>query len=138
MSVLSQTNSIKRTSISSDCYKPDLENQASLFRLKKIQIQRSNAIDQIRLHYDDGKTSQIGHDGGKYDVREVVFAKDEYLLKVEHESFLNFRIAGKKMFLFLFCSLFFILIFLQHHHRSRGDILHKLWSSILLSASNLQ
>jgi len=94
MSVLSQTNSIKRTSISSDCYKPDLENQASLFRLKKIQIQRSNAIDQIRLHYDDGKTSQIGHDGGKYDVREVVFAKDEYLLKVEHESFLNFRIAG--------------------------------------------
>ena len=66
----------------------------SLYRLQRIEIKRGDAIDQIKFCYDDGKEWLAGHDGGKVDSRVVIFTKGEYLVRVTHERFDNFKCAG--------------------------------------------
>ena len=64
------------------------------YRLQRIEIKRGDAIDQIKFCYDDGKEWLAGHDGGKADSRVVIFTKGEYLVRVTHERFDNFKCAG--------------------------------------------
>mmetsp|Transcript_111984 Transcript_111984/g.194429 ORF Transcript_111984/g.194429 Transcript_111984/m.194429 type:complete len:886 (-) Transcript_111984:1248-3905(-) len=67
---------------------------AAPFRLQKIEVYRSDAIDQIKFTYDDNTVWSYGHDGGKADARVVVLTAGEYVVSVTHERFVNFRAAG--------------------------------------------
>eukprot|EP00638_Chattonella_subsalsa_P010817 CAMPEP_0117800532 /NCGR_PEP_ID=MMETSP0948-20121206/14514_1 /TAXON_ID=44440 /ORGANISM="Chattonella subsalsa, Strain CCMP2191" /LENGTH=309 /DNA_ID=CAMNT_0005632805 /DNA_START=89 /DNA_END=1016 /DNA_ORIENTATION=+ len=64
------------------------------YRVKKIQVQRGDAIDQIKFTYDDGKVWSAGHDSGKADNREAVMTDGEFLVRVTHERFHNYMCAG--------------------------------------------
>ena len=65
------------------------------FRVKTIKISRSSkGIDRLLFQYDDGTEWQCGHDGGCDDARKVVLTKNEYIVKVTHERFPNFKFAA--------------------------------------------
>ena len=64
------------------------------YRITKIEVQRSDAIDQIKITYDDGAIWHNGHDGGKADPRSLVMTKGEYLVRVTHERLFNYKCAG--------------------------------------------
>jgi ATP-binding cassette subfamily B protein len=64
------------------------------YRLKRIEIKRGDAIDQIKFGYDDGKEWSAGHDGGKADSRVAILTEGEFLIRVTHERFDNFKCAG--------------------------------------------
>jgi len=66
----------------------------STYRLKRVEIKRGDAIDQIKFIYSDGKNWSAGHDGGKADNRQVVMTDGEYLVRVTHERFRNYKLAG--------------------------------------------
>jgi len=65
------------------------------YRLKRIEIKRGDAIDQIKFIYSDDSTWAIGHDsGGKADVRPAIMTEGEYLVRVTHEKLYNLRCAA--------------------------------------------
>mmetsp|Transcript_32437 Transcript_32437/g.40708 ORF Transcript_32437/g.40708 Transcript_32437/m.40708 type:complete len:837 (+) Transcript_32437:163-2673(+) len=64
------------------------------YRVKKIQVQRGDAIDQIKFTYDDGKVWSAGHDSGKADNRVAIMTNGEFLVRVTHEKFHNYMSAG--------------------------------------------
>ena len=61
---------------------------------RRIVIKRSDAIDQIKIEYDDGTQWSCGHDGGKADNRPAVMTKGEHLVRVTHERFVNYKSAA--------------------------------------------
>ena len=61
-------------------------------RLKKVVIRSSDAIDQIKFIYNDGKVWFIGQDCGKVGV--AILTEAEYLIRVSHEKFYNYQCAG--------------------------------------------
>jgi len=64
------------------------------YRLRRIEVHRSDALDQIKFEYSDGTRWLCGHDGGKADPRVAVMTAGEFVVKVEHERFFNLRSAG--------------------------------------------
>ena len=66
----------------------------SKLSLKKIVIRSSDAIDQIKFIYNDGKVWSVGQDCGKEDVRAAIMTEGEYLIRISHEKFYNFQCAG--------------------------------------------
>lgn len=64
------------------------------YRLKKIVVHRSDAIDQIKFEYDDETQYYCGHDAGTADPRELILTEGEYVVKVAHERFDNIYSAG--------------------------------------------
>eukprot|EP00040_Diaphanoeca_grandis_P017754 m.93060 g.93060 ORF g.93060 m.93060 type:complete len:898 (-) comp26600_c0_seq1:338-3031(-) len=64
------------------------------YRLNKIEIHRSDAIDRIKFTYSDDTTWLVGHDGGKADPRIAIMTPGEYLVAVTHERFYNYNCAG--------------------------------------------
>jgi len=64
------------------------------YRVSRIDIQRADAIDQIKFVYTDGTEWSCGHEGGKRDKRAVVLSEGEYVVEVHHEEFVNYRSAG--------------------------------------------
>ena len=63
-------------------------------QVKRIEIKRSNCIDQIRFIYADDTQWSIGHDGGKTDPRIAIMTDGEYIVRVTHERFPNYTCAG--------------------------------------------
>ena len=63
-------------------------------QVKRIEIKRSNCIDQIRFIYEDQTQWSIGHDGGKTDPRIAIMTDGEYIVRVTHERFPNYTCAG--------------------------------------------
>ena len=63
-------------------------------RLKKIVIRSSDAIDQIKFIYSDGKVWCVGQDCGRVDDRVAILTEAEYLVRVSHEKFYNYHCAG--------------------------------------------
>lgn len=45
------------------------------FRVTRVAVKRSDAIDQIKFTYSDGADWKIGHDGGNADKRELVLTE---------------------------------------------------------------
>lgn len=64
------------------------------YRVKKIEVKRGDAIDRIKITYDDGTVWSNGHDGGKADSRAAVMTAGEYLVRVTHERFENYKCAA--------------------------------------------
>jgi len=64
------------------------------FRISSIEIKRGDAIDQIKIIYDDGQEWCAGHDGGKADKRKVVLTEGEFVVRVTQERFENYKCAG--------------------------------------------
>ena len=73
---------------------PSKNNSNSQFALRRIDIKRSDGIDQIKFTYDDDTAWFAGHDGGKADVRAAIMTHGEYLVRVTHERFENLKSAG--------------------------------------------
>eukprot|EP00948_MAST-09A_sp_MAST-9A-sp1_P002002 g2002.t1 len=64
------------------------------YRLRRIEIKRAAAVDQIKFVFSDKTEFSIGNDGGRRDTRPVILMRDEYIKKVAHESFLNYKCAA--------------------------------------------
>lgn len=65
-----------------------------VYRLKRVEIHRSDSLDQIKFEYTDGTRWFCGHDGGKADPRVAIMTQGEFIVTVLHERFFNFRSAG--------------------------------------------
>ena len=64
------------------------------FRIKKIEVKKYEAIDQIKITYDDNTEWTSGHDDGDKDSRSVIMTEGEYLVRVTHETLENHEKAG--------------------------------------------
>jgi len=73
---------------------PSNSDSNSQFSLRRIDIKRSDGIDQIKFTYDDDTAWFAGHDGGKADARAAIMTQGEYLVRVTHERFENLKSAG--------------------------------------------
>jgi len=64
------------------------------YRLKQIRVRSSDAIDQIKMMYTDGTEFSVGHPGGRSALRPVIMCDGEFIVRVTHERFDNFKCAG--------------------------------------------
>ena len=64
------------------------------YRVRKIEVKRSNAIDSVKISYDDETFWSVGHDGGKADPRVAVMAEGESIVEVTHEAFYQKHAVG--------------------------------------------
>ena len=62
--------------------------------LRRIDVKHGWAVDQIKFTYADGSSWSAGQDGGSADRRPAVMSAGEYLTRVTHERFVNYRCAA--------------------------------------------
>ena len=56
---------------------PSNSDSNSQFSLRRIDIKRSDGIDQIKFTYDDDTAWFAGHDGGKADARAAIMTQGQ-------------------------------------------------------------